>query len=105
MILVTTPTVEGKRTIQVLGLVQGNTVRARHVGRDIVAVIRTIIGGEIGQYSSLMNDSRQQAMGRMVSQAEGLGANAIVNLRYATSTIMSGAAEILIYGTAVVVED
>lgn len=105
MLLVTTPTIEGKRTVLVLGLVQGNTVRARHVGRDILAGLRNIVGGEVGQYSRLLTESREQALSRMVLQAEGLGANAVVNLRFATSMIMTGTAEILVYGTAVVVED
>jgi len=104
MIVVTTPNVEDKRTLRVLGLVQGSTVRARHVGRDLLAVLRTIIGGEVGQYSRLLAESREQALSRMVQQAEGMGGNAVVNLRFATSMIMSGAAEILAYGTAVVVE-
>lgn len=105
MLLVTTPTVEGKRIAQVLGLVQGNTVRARHVGRDFMASLRNVVGGEVGQYSRLLNESREQATSRMLQQAEALGANAVVNLRFATSMIMSGTAEILVYGTAVVLED
>ncbi len=82
-----------------------NTVRARHVGRDIIAGLRNVVGGEVGQYSRLLAESREQALSRMVQQAEGLGANAVVNLRFATSMIMGGTAEILAYGTAVVVED
>ena len=105
MLLVTTPAVDGKRVVKVLGLVQGNTVRARHVGRDIIAGLRNVVGGEVGQYSRLLAESREQALNRMVQQAEGLGANAVVNLRFATSMIMGGTAEILAYGTAVVVED
>ena len=105
MILVTTPAVDGKRIVTVLGLVQGNTVRARHVGRDILAALRNVVGGEVGQYSRLLTESREQALSRMVQQAESLGANAVVNLRFATSMIMSGTAEILVYGTAVVVEE
>ena len=105
MLLVTTPVVDGRPTIKVLGLVQGNTVRARHVGRDIIAGLRNVVGGEVGQYSRLLAESREQALSRMVQQAEGLGANAVVNLRFATSMIMGGTAEILAYGTAVVVED
>jgi uncharacterized protein YbjQ (UPF0145 family) len=105
MIIVTTPGVEEKRTVQVLGLVQGNTVRARHVGRDILAGLRSIVGGEVGQYSRLLTESREQALDRMPEQAQDMGANAVVNLRFATSMIMAGAAEILAYGTAVVVEE
>jgi uncharacterized protein YbjQ (UPF0145 family) len=105
MLLVTTPTIEGKRIVQVLGLVQGNTVRARHIGRNFLASLRYVVGGEVGQYSRLLTESREQALTRMVHQAEAAGANAVVNLRFATSMIMSGTAEILVYGTAVVVED
>lgn len=105
MILVTTPSIEGKPTIKVLGLVQGNTVRARHVGRDVLAGLRNIVGGEVGQYSRMLADSRDQALERMAQQATALGANAVVNLRFATSMIMDGTAEILAYGTAVVVEE
>jgi uncharacterized protein YbjQ (UPF0145 family) len=105
MIIVTTPSVDDKQTVRVLGLVQGNTVRARHVGRDILAGLRNVVGGEVGQYSRLLTESREQALNRMVQQAEGQGANAVVNVRFATSMIMGGMAEILAYGTAVVVED
>ncbi|MDA1219627.1 MAG: YbjQ family protein [Chloroflexi bacterium] len=105
MLLVTTPTIEGKRTVQVLGLVQGNTVRARNIGRDFLAGLRNVVGGEVGQYSRLLTEAREQAVSRMVQQAEALGANAVVNLRFSTSMIMSATAEILVYGTAVVVED
>jgi uncharacterized protein YbjQ (UPF0145 family) len=105
MIVVSTPSVEGKGMADVLGLVQGNTVRARHVGRDILAGLRNLVGGEVGQYSRLLTDAREEALQRMIGQAEGMGANAVVNIRFATSMIMSGAAEILVYGTAVVVEE
>ncbi|MFQ6030645.1 MAG: YbjQ family protein [Dehalococcoidia bacterium] len=104
MLTVTTPTIEGSSTVQVLGLVQGNTVRARHVGRDLIAALRNIVGGEIGQYSRLLSDAREEALQRLIQQAEGLGANAVVNLRFSTSMITNGAAEILAYGTAVLVE-
>lgn len=105
MIIVTTPDIEGKRIIKVLGLVQGNTVRARHVGRDVLAILRSLVGGEVGQYSRLLIESREQALDRMTQQATEMGANAVVNLRFATSMIMTGAAEMLDYGTAVVVEE
>jgi uncharacterized protein YbjQ (UPF0145 family) len=105
MIIVTTPDIEGKRITKVLGLAQGNTVRARHVGRDLMAFLRNIVGGEVGQYSRLLTESREQALDRMTQQAAEMGANAVVNLRFATSMIMTGAAEILAYGTAVVVEE
>jgi uncharacterized protein YbjQ (UPF0145 family) len=105
VIIVTTPDIEGKRIIKVLGLVQGNTVRARHVGRDVLAILRSLVGGEVGQYSRLLIESREQALDRMTQQATEMGANAVVNLRFATSMIMTGAAEMLAYGTAVVVEE
>jgi uncharacterized protein YbjQ (UPF0145 family) len=105
VIIVTTPDIEGKRIIKVLGLVQGNTVRPRHVGRDVLAILRSLVGGEVGQYSRLLIESREQALDRMTQQATEMGANAVVNLRFATSMIMTGAAEMLAYGTAVVVEE
>lgn len=105
MILATTDLVAGKRVTEVKGLVQGNTIRARNIGRDIVASLRTIVGGEITEYTRLMSQSREQAIVRMVEQAEGLGANAVVGMRFVTSTVLQGASELLAYGTAVVVED
>ena len=105
MIVVTTPNVEGKRTLELKGLVQGNTVRARHVGRDLMAGLRNLVGGEVGQYSRLLADAREEALQRMLRQADGMGANAVVNLRFTTSSIMNGASEMLAYGTAVVVEE
>ncbi len=104
MIVVTTETVPGQRIVRTLGIVRGNTIRARHVGRDIKAAFRHLIGGEITDYTKLMGESREQALDRMVAQAEQLGANAVVTARFATSMLMGGAAEILTYGTAVVVE-
>jgi uncharacterized protein YbjQ (UPF0145 family) len=103
MIVVTTPLVDGKQTVTVLGLVQGNTVRARHVDRDFLAGPRNVVGGEVVQYSRLLTESREQALSRMVQQAEALGANAVVSLRSATSMIRGGTAEILAYDAAVVV--
>ena len=105
MLLVTTPSVDATHIVWVLGLLQGNTVRARNIGRDFLAGLRNVVGGEVGQYSWLMTESREQAMSRMVHQAEELGANAVVNLRFATSMILNGTAEILVSGTAVVLED
>jgi uncharacterized protein YbjQ (UPF0145 family) len=105
MIVVTTPCVAGKRIVRVLGLVRGNTVRSRHLGRDVVAVVRNMIGGEIPEYTKLLAESREQAMDRMVEEAHSLGANAIVEMRFQTSMIMTLAAELLVYGTAVVVEE
>jgi uncharacterized protein YbjQ (UPF0145 family) len=104
MILVTTDFVPGKTIKKNLGLVRGNTIRARHIGRDISAALRNIVGGEIRDYTKMMAESREQAIDRMVEEAEGLGANAILNIRFSTSMIMQSASEILAYGTAVVVE-
>ncbi|MBL7141036.1 MAG: YbjQ family protein [Planctomycetes bacterium] len=104
MILVTTETVPGKTITQVLGLVRGNTIRARHVGQDIKAAFRNLIGGEVVEYTKLMAESREQALDRLTAAAQEVGANAVVAMRFTTSMIMSGAAELLAYGTAVVVE-
>jgi len=104
MILVNTENVPGKRIKKVLGLVKGNTIRARHIGRDIMAFFRNITGGEIRDYTKMMAEAREQAIDRMIEEAEKLGANAIVNVRFSTSYIMQSAAEILVYGTAVIVE-
>ena len=84
---------------------QGNTVRAKHVGRDIIAGLKNIVGGELKAYTELLVESRREALARMLAQAEELGANAVINVRFATSSITSGAAELYVYGTAVVVED
>ena len=105
MILVTTNRIEGKKIVKVLGLVRGNTIRARAIGRDIVASLRNIVGGEIPEYGRLLSESREEATQRMVKQAEGMGANAVVATRFQTAAVMQGAAEMLTYGTAVVVED
>jgi uncharacterized protein YbjQ (UPF0145 family) len=105
MIVVSTPDVPNHRIARVLGLVRGNTIRARHVGRDILAGLRHLVGGEIHEYAKLMGESREQALDRMIAEAESLGANAVVNVRFTTSVIMSGAAEMLAYGTAVVLDN
>ena len=104
MIMVTSSGIEGKRITRTLGLVKGSSIRARHVGKDITASLRSIVGGEIPEYTKLMAESREQAIQRMTEEAEKLGANAIVDTRFVTSMVMSGAAELLVYGTAVVVE-
>ncbi len=104
MIIVTTDFVPGKEIKKTLGLVRGNTIRARHIGRDIKAGLKNIVGGEITDYTKMMAESREQAIDRMIEEAEKLGANAIINIRFATSMIMQSAAEILVYGTGVVVE-
>jgi uncharacterized protein YbjQ (UPF0145 family) len=90
------------RIVKTLGAVRGNTVRARHIGKDILAAFKTIVGGEIEEYTKLMAEARDQAIDRMVEDAEALGANAILDVRFSTSFIMQSAAEILVYGTAVV---
>lgn len=104
MIVTTTETVEGRRVAENLGLVRGNVIRARHVGRDVGAALRNLFGGEIREYTKLMAESREQAVDRMVEDAERLGADAVVNVRFTTSMIMNSAAEILAYGTAVELE-
>jgi uncharacterized protein YbjQ (UPF0145 family) len=104
MIIVTTPDITGMRIVRTLGLVRGNTIRARHVGKDILAVFRNLAGGEIHEYTKMMAESREQAIDRLVEDAESLGANAVVGLRFQTSMIQAGAAEMLCYGTAVLVQ-
>jgi uncharacterized protein YbjQ (UPF0145 family) len=104
MIMVTADFIQGKTIKKTLGLVRGNTIRARHAGRDIMAFLRSIVGGEITDYTKMMAESREQAVDRMIGEAEELGANAIINVRFTTSMIMQSASEILAYGTAVIVE-
>jgi uncharacterized protein YbjQ (UPF0145 family) len=96
--------IPGMKVVQIAGLVKGNTVRARHIGKDIAALFKNIVGGEIEEYTKLLAESREQSLDRMVGEAEKLGANAIIGLRFSTSYIMQNAAEILVYGTAVIVE-
>lgn len=105
MIISTTEHIAGKRVVKILGLVKGNTIRARHIGRDIAAVLRGIIGGEIIEYTKLIAESREQSIDRMVVEAKEMGANAIIMARFSTSQLLSGAAELLAYGTAVIIED
>ncbi len=104
MILTTLQTVPGKTITEHYGLVNGSTIRAKHVGRDIAAGFKNIFGGELRGYTELLTESRDEATRRMIEQAESVGANAIVNVRYATSTVAPGAAELFAYGTAVTVE-
>lgn len=104
MIIVTTDFINGKTITKTLGLVRGNTIRARHIGRDMMAFFRNIVGGEITDYTKMMAESREQALDRMAEEAESLGANAIISMRITTSMIMQSASEILAYGTAVIVE-
>ena len=101
MILSNTESIPGKEIVEFYGVVTGNTVRAKHVGRDIMAGLKNIVGGELGGYTELLADSREEATQRMIKQAESMGANAVVNVRYATSSISQGAAELFAYGTAV----
>ncbi len=105
MIVTTTSSIPGKRIVRTLGLVRGNTIRARHLGRDITASLRNLVGGEISEYTKLFAEAREQALDRMVEEAESLGANAVIEVRFTTSMVMSAAAELLAYGTAVIVED
>jgi uncharacterized protein YbjQ (UPF0145 family) len=104
MIVVTSSTITGKKIVKTLGLVRGNTIRARHIGKDILAIVKNLVGGEIEEYTKLMSESREQALDRMIAEAEQLGANAIIDIRFSTSFIMNAAAEMLVYGTAVIIE-
>lgn len=104
MILTTAAAIAGHRVVKTMGLVRGNTVRSRHVGRDIMAGLKTMVGGEIESYTTMMDDARAQAVERLTAEARERGANAVTDVRFTTSAIMSGASEILAYGTAVVVE-
>jgi uncharacterized protein YbjQ (UPF0145 family) len=104
MILTTLESVPGKTIVEHYGIVQGSTVRAKHIGRDIMAFLKNIIGGELKSYTELLQDAREEATERMVEQAISAGANAIINIRFATSSIVQGAAELFVYGTAVKVE-
>ena len=105
MIVTTINEVPGKKLVKSLDLVKGNTIRARNLGRDIIATLKNLVGGEIEEYTKLLGESREQAVDRMIATAEELGANAIVGVRFSTSYIMQSAAEIMVYGTAVIVED
>lgn len=103
--VVTTETIPGRRIVRSLGLVRGNTVRARHVGRDIQAMLRNIVGGEVFEYTKMLAEAREQAIDRMVEEARELGADAILAVRFITAELMAGAAELMCYGTAVVTEE
>jgi uncharacterized protein YbjQ (UPF0145 family) len=105
MILTTTSDIPGKRMTKILGLVKGSTVRSRHIGHDLTAVMKNLTGGEIREYTKLMAESREQSLDRMRADAKTRGANAVVGVRFVTSEIMQNAAELLVYGTAVFVED
>ena len=105
MIIVTSEDIAHKRIVKTLGMGKGNTIRARHIGHDIAAVLKSMIGGEISDYTKMMAEAREQAIDRMIDEAKGLGANAIVQVRFSTSSMLQGASEFLVYGTAVVVEN
>ena len=96
--------IPGQRVRTHLGMVQGSTVRAKHAGKDLMAGLKNIVGGELKGYTELLIEAREEAVGRMVAQAEGVGANAVINVRFSTSNITSGAAEVMAYGTAVLAE-
>jgi len=104
MILTNLETVPGKKIVRHLGLVQGSTVRAKHVGKDIMAGIKNVFGGELKGYTELLSEAREEAVGRMVEQAESIGANGVLNIRFSTSSVTQGAAELFAYGTAVELE-
>lgn len=101
MITVTTEFVPGREIAEAVGIVRGSTIRAKHIGKDIMAGLRMLVGGEIKEYTEMLIESRNESMRRMIAQAESQGADAIINVRYVTSQVMSGAAELLCYGTAV----
>lgn len=104
MIISTSDQIPGRTIIKTIGWVKGNTIRARHLGKDIMASLRGVVGGEITEYTKMMGESREQAVQRMIEDAESKGANAIVGMRFTTSMVMQSASEILAYGTAVVLE-
>ena len=105
MLITNVETVPGRQITQHLGLVQGSTVRAKHVGKDILSGLKNIVGGELKAYTELLQDAREEATNRMIEQAQAIGANAITNVRFATSSITAGAAELFVYGTAVIIEE
>lgn len=104
MLIVNTETIPGYNVVRVLGLVQGNTIRAKHAGKDIMAGLKNLVGGELKGYTELLTESRREAMARMIAQANELGANCVLNVRFSTSSITQGAAELYAYGTAVIVQ-
>ena len=104
MIITPAADVAGYRVVETLGLVRGNTIRARHLGKDVLAAFKGIVGGEIEEYTKMMAEAREQSLDRLVAQANELGANGVTDLRFSTSYVMGGAAEIVVYGNAVVLE-
>ena len=105
MIIVTSSEIHGKRILKTLGLVRGNTIRCRHIGKDLLAALRNLVGGEVAEYTKMIAESREQSLDRMMEQAKRLGANAVIDVRFTSASMMQGAAELLAYGTAVVAED
>lgn len=101
VIITTTDFIPGREIEKVIGVVSGNSIRAKHIGKDIVAGLRTVVGGEITEYTEMLSESRREALQRMMEDAQSVGADAVINIRYSTSTVMTGAAEMLAYGTAV----
>ena len=104
MMITPSATIAGHRVVRTLGLVRGNTIRARHLGKDVLALLKNVMGGEIEEYTKMMAESREQSIDRMITEAQKLGANAVTDVRFATSYLMGSAAEILVFGSAVVVE-
>jgi len=104
MIIVNTDFVPGQRVSKICGMVRGSTIRAKHIGKDLLAALRNLVGGEIKEYTEMLVEARNEALKRMEQQAEELNADAVINVRFATSQVMSGAAELLAYGTAVLLE-
>ncbi|AKL94365.1 putative protein UPF0145 [Clostridium aceticum] len=105
MIICNTPEVPGKEIIEILGLVKGSTIKAKHIGKDIMSGLRQIVGGELKEYTQMLDEARDTAVDLMTKEAQKLGADAVVNIRFATSAVMQGAAEIMVYGTAVKLRD
>lgn len=105
MIIATTDIIAGKEITHTLGMARGSTIQAKHIGKDIMAELRSVVGGELTEYSKMLEEAREKAINRMVKDAEKLGADAVVNVRFMTSMVMTGAAEILAYGTAVKIKD
>ncbi|MBK8166817.1 MAG: YbjQ family protein [bacterium] len=105
MIVTTTEQIAGKRIVRTIGLVRGNTIRSRSLGRDILAGLKNLVGGEISEYTKMIAECREEALDRMIAQAQANGANAVIGMRFASAEMMEHAAELLAYGTAVVVED
>ena len=101
MIIATTDTIAGKEIVQTLGMARGSTIQTKHIGKDIMSGLRTVVGGELTEYSKMLEEAREKAINRMVEDAEKMGADAVINVRFMTSGVMAGAAEILAYGTAV----